>query len=192
MIKYLLNVFCLATLILTTCVGCHKNSASASNFEAGLNHYFQNNPECYNPTFPFTTLEDPQDDELVKIGVLTKRAGSPIDITLSYTIYDLSETGRHFVSPSDSSKLCFGTKKVERIVNFSKSGSEGNQESSVTYVWALTNIPDWAKSAFSTQPFSGWGFAKEVKGILPEKERTATDTMHLTNLGWRRSDDTGQ
>jgi hypothetical protein len=192
MSKYLRNFFCLAIFTLTTCVGCNKNSASATNFEAGLNHYFQNNPECYNQTFPFTTLEDPQDDELVKIGVLTKRAGSPIDITLSYTIYDLSETGRHSVSPSDSSKLCFGAKKVERIVNFSKSGSEGDQESSVTYVWALTNVPDWAKLAFSTQPFSGWGVANEVKGTLSEKDRTATDTMRLTNLGWRRSDDTGQ
>lgn len=192
MSKYLCNVFCLAILVLTTCVGCNKNSASAANFETGLNHYFQNHPECLDSSFPFTTLEDPQDDELVKTGVLTKRAGSRIDVTLSYTIYDLSETGRHSVSPSDSSKLCFGTKKVERIVNFTKSGSEGNQEASVTYVWVLTNVPNWAKSAFNTQPYSGTGAANEVIGIPPEKERTATDTMHLTNLGWRRSDDTGQ
>jgi hypothetical protein len=192
MIKYLLNVFCLATLILTTCVGCNKNSASASNFEVGLNHYFQNNPECFNESFPNKTIEDPSSDELVTIGVLTKRDGGAVDVTLHYTIYDLSETGRHSVSPSDSSKLCFGTKKVERIVNFTKSGSDGNQESSVTYVWALTNVPDWAKSAFNTQPLSSWDAAKEIKGSLPEKDRTATDTMTLTNLGWRRSGDTGR
>ena len=191
----------LFSVVLTVCLlvattGCKKSatasdSASQPNFEDGLNHYFQNNPECFGLPFPQSVIgDDSFMDELVKIGILTKiRQGIG-------STYNLSEAGHHSVSPSDSSKLCYGTKKVERVVNFTKPGSEGNQESSVTYVWSLTNIPDWAKSASDTQPPPNWEdsqlFDKEVKGTLSEKERTATDTMRLTNLGWRRSDDTGQ
>lgn len=194
MSKYLRSLFCLAILILTTCLGCNKNSASASNFEAGLNHYFQNHPECFTLPYPQYALGEQNFlDKLVKIGILTKQKNAA---DLMGATYNLSDTGRHFVSPSDSSKLCYGNKTVERVVNFTKSGGEGNQESTVTYVWALTNDPDWAKSASDTQPPPNWEdsqlFDKEVKGTLSEKERTATDTMRLTNLGWRRSDDTGQ
>jgi len=171
-------------------LGCSKNAATASNFEDGLDHYFQANPECTDfVRFPRTlSYEDPQLDSLVGLGLVTKTIGPPEAWGEKPFIYDLTAAGHAAASSKKPTALCYGTKRVERIVNFTEpgeGGSGGTKESSVTYIWRLTNIPAWAQSLATNKHWSNTDVGAELRSDTPPDKRKGEALMVLTHLGWR-------
>ncbi len=179
----------LSVFVLFATLGCDKNAATAPNFEDGLNHYFQANPECMS-TYTFPTKTDLYDSVLeafVSAGLVAKTDAPPIAWGHKVLIYSLTPSGHAAASPKNPSAICYGTKRVGKILNFTEpvQGIQGVNESTVTYTWTLTNIPAWADNLIVDKRFLDTKYARELKGEAPEGNHKGETVMVLTNLGWR-------
>ena len=181
-----------STCFLFAVVGCDNNAPTTANFERGLNLYLQANPQCFwtggkLPGNYIGSLKGENDgsdfDKLVAVGLLSKTPGEIYHgggTTGRIWHYDLTDAGRKLASESfHGTDLCFGMKKVVKIVNFTEPGE--NKESTVTYTWELTNIPKWAYD-----PAVSASLTHVVQtDSSSEQEHNAQAQMVLTNLGWR-------
>ncbi len=188
----------LSVSLFSATLGCDEKSATASNFENGLNHFFHAHPECMDvPDLPYTTAL--QTDSFLP-GLKMLAADGVLSETDSINswgnrvmVFNIAPKGHAFASstrPSvlgDRATLCYGTKRVEKILNFTEPGEgiQGTRNSTVTYTWTLTNIPDWANKLSEDKFFSKMGIGKEIRGGAPEGNRTSQSEMILTHLGWR-------
>lgn len=183
--------YLVSTCFLFAVTGCDNHAPTAANFESGLNVYLQANPQCVwtGGKLPGNYIGSLKGDDgsgfdkLVAIGLLSKTPGElyhGAGTTGRIWRYDLTDAGRKLASESfHGTDLCYGTKKVVKIANFTEPGE--NKESTVTYTWKLTNIPAWAYD-----PAVSATFTHVVQtGGGSEEEHTGQAQMVLTNLGWR-------
>jgi len=170
-------------------LGCSKNSATDTNFQNALNHYFQGNQECFDiyaqlkplrgwTSFPFLVTPEyksPELDALVEVGLLSKKPSN-------------FGTARRYDFTALGSAPCYGNKKVERIFNYTEPGGApavGGKKSTVTYIWSLTNVPAWARNLAAHKSWAQTEFANALNSDAPEDKHKGEAEMVLTHLGWR-------
>jgi hypothetical protein len=181
---------------LLSILGCDKKAATASNFEDGLNQYFQGNPECISTGWNnvnnggFPLMEDDSISQslqpLVEFGALSKT-----HVKGSQSRYELTPAGRTFTSPKNPSRLCYGVRKIVKILNFTEPDGTsigGSKMSTVSYTWKLANVPAWAQSLAASGEASGYMYADfddEMKKDALSGERKGEAQLVLTHLGWQ-------
>ena len=166
--------------LLFGCEGCDsKSAAKPANFIAGLNRYYAEHPECLftsAPTFPHET-SDPAEtkrfDALADMQLLEVQKSSAIHVS-RYTV----TTGGSRYAP----RFCYGHRVVSAIDSFTPPATaNGFKETTVTYRYALENVPVWAKSQQVQAAFPA--VAKQLAG-----ESTATATLAGNIAGWQVPD----
>jgi hypothetical protein len=191
------------TCLLLTIAGCSKNSATASNFEEGLNHYYQGSPECMNTDLLTSGYGNSSKwwnelaGKLVQVGLLSKIDAGSNGAFGEFYRYEYTSAARATMPPKGSHGPCFGTKKVEKVVNFIEPG-EGNggpKQTTVTYIWKLTNVPAWAQTlaaerdqrvdALFCDSDQRCSIGMTIRGEAPEGKREVKTVLVLTHLGWR-------
>src|ERR1035438_4690976 len=110
-------------------IGCNKKAATTSNFESGIDQYFQENPAAYviDVRLPHNLPgAHPDLDRLVTLGLLTKAPG-PLyhaagETSTTFT-YALTQAGGKIASDSKDvlgrwccTSLRYASKKVVKIV----------------------------------------------------------------------------
>lgn len=191
------------TYLLFTTVGCSKNSATSSNFEEGLNHYFEGSPECMHtnqltggPGASGRFLNE-LPDKLVEVGLLTRIDAGSNGALGEFYKYEYTSAARATMPPKGSHGPCFGTKRVEKIVNFIEpgEGNSGPKQTTVTYIWKLTNVSAWAKTLAAERDQrvdrlfcnsdEHCSVGMTIRGEAPEGKREIKTVLVLTHLGWR-------
>lgn len=152
--------FLSATILALILLGCSDpKTANKENFETVINKYLLESKD----TFTCSSLGDefPLTDkfgtrikyfqEYVELGLLKESKEEKIikdfltraDKKVEISTYDLTERGREHYK---NGKFCFGTPKVEQIINFSEPMDfMGQKVTEVNYKIKLENLPEWYK-----------------------------------------------
>jgi hypothetical protein len=123
-------------------------------------------------------------DVLVKVGLLSVSAGSKKEktlygesVTVPTRIYALTDLGKKTILSSDSTAMCAGHLKVDKVVQFTSPNSAlGQTISEVLFTSSPVDVPDWAKSADVQNVY---GLANQLA-----EHRRATRRLVLTSDGW--------
>ena len=158
--------------------GCHlAPPANAKNFQKGIEKYLAEHPDCLYKValrFPYETSakgETAQLDTLVNAKLLERGTEPAIHVSR----YSISSYGT-----KSAPRFCYGYRAVTGIESFTApgKGSDGFQESQVTYHYVLRDVPVWAKDA-------------DVQRMFPEEAQElttpapATLTLAQTGVGWQ-------
>jgi len=194
---------CLALLLLAATAGCDKKAANSSNLEEGLNHYLSAQQQCPNshaadfPTQPLPARTDY--DAYAGVGLLTKSPSAPDANGQPRFIYDLTSKGKDsqykgkILSGNDTPRIfCFGTLKVDKIINFTDPAPDrGVSETHVYYTTKLVDVPDWLANPAIQAVFRNFPTIMEenrrrsrASQGLPDNSKMEA-TMGLTAEGWR-------
>lgn len=158
--------------------GCHGASeASPANFTKGVAKYLVDHPDCLYPTglrLPYETSdkgEVKQLNTLVAAKLLAQDAEPAIHVT-RYTVTDYGQKA--------APRFCYGYRHVTGIESYTApaKGSDGFNESKVTYQYTMEDTPVWAKDAGVQAVYPA--LAKALAG-----PGTATLTMAQTGVGWQ-------
>jgi len=170
-----LNLFIVA---LTSGCNSGKSAPTPANFTLAINNHFLDHPDCLlaNTRFPFETgdpAETKQMDSLVKAGLLAKSEEASIHVSR----YTVAPAGTRFAP-----RFCYGHREVASIDNFTPlSVVEGFKETTVTYTYAMKEVPVWALS-------------HDVQAAFPEMARatssqlTTRATLAQNPVGWQIPD----
>lgn len=134
-------------------------AATKENFEVVINKYLLENKDSYTCSFfgnkfPFVDefgirkkdfqeyielglFKEEKEEKLLKLGIFGG------DKVVKISTYDLTDLGKqHF----KDGKFCFGTPKVEEIINFTEPADfMGQKVTEVNYKYKLKNLPEWYK-----------------------------------------------
>ncbi len=161
--------------------GCHSASdPSPENFTKGLTKFLADHPDCLYKTalrFPYETSDKDeirQLDTLVANKLLEKGTEPAIHITR----YSVSDYGQ-----KAAPRFCYGFRHVTGIASYTPpaKGASGFNESKVTYIYNLQDIPVWAKS-----PGIMGAYPDEAKVVSGDS--TGTVTLAQTAVGWQVPD----
>jgi hypothetical protein len=165
-------------LILTGCTGNGTSAPTPKNFTDAINKHYLDHSECLlsNIRFPFETTDREQTkqmDSLVKASLLEKTAEPAIHVSR----YTPSTEGQRFAP-----RFCYGHRDVTAIDSFTPLAvNNGFKETTVTYHYALKEVPIWAKTPEVQAAFPAMAQAITTQG-------TATATLAQTPTGWQIPD----
>lgn len=203
-LKYFSSLLCIGTLALTGCDDPKK--PSESNFKTAAQQYLDTvYPACYiKANFPYKT-DGISFNNLPEIlhamaekGLLTEQELSRKHIDASWgskardvvvNSYALTEEGKKFYKPDAAKTMkgeniggfCFGKATVTEVSNFTEpSDAMGQKISRVSFIYKVSEIPDWAKS-----PEIMNADRQLQKDVSSESEGVkVTNVFLLTNNGW--------
>lgn len=203
-LKYFSSLLCIGTLALTGCDDPKK--PSESNFKTAAQQYLDTvYPACYiKANFPYKT-DGISFNNLPEIlhamaekGLLNEQELSRKHIDASWgskardvvvNSYALTEEGKKFYKPDAAKTMkgeniggfCFGKATVTEVSNFTEpSDAMGQKISRVSFIYKVSEIPDWAKS-----PEIMNADRQLQKDVSSESEGVkVTNVFLLTNNGW--------
>jgi hypothetical protein len=170
----------LMLVLISATVGCSssKSRPTTENFTAGLNKHFLDHADCLldNTRFPFETTErdkTKQMDSLVKALLLEKSE----EMSIHASRYTVTTAGTRYAP-----RFCYGHREVKSIDSFTPpAAANGFNETTVTYHYAMKEVPVWAKTP-------------EVQKAFPEMaeatggQATAKAILAQTPVGWQVPD----
>ncbi len=180
---------CAAALLLVA--GCKKTADNSVNYKSAIDAYYSANPSCLWPQpqkFPQQVASsDTSQTEpfaaLVDQGLLTRSTSEKkiIIISKQETNYDLSAKGRSdwTADPNQPGygNFCYGHRTVQSIADATPNDGQPGATTQVTYTYAFSGAPDWAKAAETQTAFPS------VQTNL--RSGTATATLADTTSGWQ-------
>ncbi|WP_263377102.1 hypothetical protein [Granulicella aggregans] len=193
----------LPLLLVVVAIGCDKKVANSSNLEKGLNHYLTAQQQCPNthaadfPTQPIVARTDY--DAYAKVGLVSKVPSALDGNGQPRFIYDLTSKGKDtqykgkILSGNETPRIfCFGTLKVDKILNFTDPApNQGVSETHVYYTTKLVDTPDWLADPDIQGVFRNFPTIMEVNRRkirasqgLPDNSKMEA-AMGLTAEGWR-------
>ncbi len=161
----------------TGCVSS-KSRATPENFIAGLNKHFLDHADCLldNTRFPYETTErdkTKQMDSLVKALLLEKTE----EMSIHASRYTVTPAGARYAP-----RFCYGHREVASIDSFtSPVAANGFNETSVTYRYAMKEVPVWAKTPEVEAAFPKMAAATSGQSV-------GKTTMAQTPVGWQVPD----
>jgi hypothetical protein len=179
-----------ATVLLLA--GCKKKTAdNTSNYKSALDAFYSANPVCVWPQsqkFPQQIAASNTDQNapfaaLVDQGLLTRTTSEKkiIIISKQETNYDLSDKGRSAWTADPNQpgygNFCYGHRTVQSIVSSTPNSGQPGATTEVTYTYAFTGAPDWAKAAETQTAFPN--IQSNLSG------GTATAELGDTAGGWQ-------
>jgi hypothetical protein len=166
-------------------LGCSDNKKPTDkNFLATLNAYYATRDEClFTSTlrFPYETAikdESPSGskgmDALTASDLMKRQEAKVIGVN-RYTLTPAGERA--------GGRFCYGHREATAILSFTPpAGPEGHQTTTVTYRYAIRDLPLWANTDVMRSAFPA--LAKSTSG---DPEDTAK--LGLTMNGWQMADD---
>jgi hypothetical protein len=173
-----LTLFTLATLTLSTGCTSSKSAPTPQNFTQGLNAHFLEHTDCLLPNtrFPFETTDKDttkQMDSLVKALLLEKSE----EMSIHASRYTVTTAGARFAP-----RFCYGHREITSIDSFTPPApANGFNETTVTYHYAMKEVPVWAKTPEIEAAFPA--MAQATSG-----EATGKTTLAQTPVGWQVPD----
>jgi len=168
-------IICL-TVVLGT-AGCTggKAAPTTANFTEALNKYFLDHTDCLltDVRFPFETSDrekTKQMDSLIKAHLLEKSE----EMSIHASRYTVTTSGTRFAP-----RFCYGHREITSIDSFTPPAvANGFNETTVTYHYAMKEIPVWAKTP-------------EVQAAFPDMalatsgQASGKATLAQTPAGWQ-------
>jgi hypothetical protein len=179
--QFQIRSFFKATAICLTFVlgiaGCTggKSAPTTANFTEALNKHFLDHTDCLltDVRFPFETSDrdkTKQMDSLVKALLLEKS----VEMSIHASRYTVTTSGTRFAP-----RFCYGHREVTSIDGFTPPAvANGFNETTVTYHYAMKEIPVWAKTPEVLAAFPDMALA--TSGLASGKAILAQ-----TPVGWQ-------
>ncbi|MGB9031123.1 MAG: hypothetical protein WCC27_13460 [Acidobacteriaceae bacterium] len=170
-----------ACAVLALAAGCSSaNKPTNENFTNTLNAYYADHNDCLFPqghTFPYEVAPGPtakeekrEMDALTDAGLLTRLE----DLDMHVDRYTLNLAGNRFAP-----RFCYGHREVTSIVSFAPPGPRnGFTETTVTYQYAMRDVPVWAGTDQAKAAFPQLG---KSLGNSP----TDQATLATVGAGWQ-------
>jgi hypothetical protein len=171
--------------LIALAAGCSQsNQPNEKNFLAALNSYYADRNEClFTDTlrFPYETAIKDQSptgskgmDALTASDLMKRQEAKVIGVN-RYTLTPAGERA--------GGRFCYGHREATAIVSFTPpSGPEGHQTTTVTYRYAIRDLPLWANTDAMRAAFPA--LAKSISGDPQD-----TTQLGLTANGWRVAED---
>lgn len=161
-------------------MGCTggKSAPTPANFTQGLNKHFLERADCLftDTRFPYETTDRDktrQMDSLVKALLLDKSE----EMSIHASRYTTTTTGARFAP-----RFCYGHREITSIDSFTPPAvANGFTETTVTYHYAIKEIPVWAKTPEVLAAFPDMAVA--IGG-----QATGKTVLAQTPVGWQVPD----
>jgi hypothetical protein len=173
--------------------GCRKNAVDKEAFKSALNNYYGSRQDCvWTTPVKFPAQADTSNDEQTKgydaltdAGLLTRTNAEKKRFLIGskqVNNYDLSDKGRSAWTADPSQpgygNFCFGHFAVTSIDSYSPPDDNNATQYTVTYHYAVSQVPDWANAAETKTAFAK--VASDTSG-----QQAATATLVKSNAGWQ-------